>query len=84
MEEKFNALERRYNLLVSELQKLEKKNIELSKESNMLMSKLNEANQAANISNMTMANVITEQNKNKEAFSQEITGLKNKIKLLES
>jgi len=81
--EKYILLEKKYNSLVGTTQEQQTQINSLHGQIGLLNSKLMEAQQQVIIKQTIMANALGEQNKIKDAYSEEIRLLRDKITELE-
>ena len=82
LQDNYDSLKRLHDSANSAIASLEGKNKELQVEINILYQKLDNAQKAVDINKEIMRNALTDQNAIKDAYSQEIQILREKIKRL--
>jgi predicted nucleic acid-binding Zn-ribbon protein len=83
VEDDYSALKRLHDATNQAVITLQKDKMELMEEVNLLNAKLIDCQRALDINKEIMRNALTNQNLIKDNYSQEITDLKSKIKILE-
>jgi hypothetical protein len=83
IESDYKSLQRLHDSTNQAVIDLQRKNMELMEENKLLIQKLQHCQEALDINKEIMRNALTEQNHIKDTYSEEISILRGKIKLLE-